>query len=250
MKILTNKQVEKILNLRKEGKSLTEIYKILELKKTTVYYHLRKNFGRSYKLVKIRKDNLELIGEIIGIFAADGGAVPQSDYQIIFYIGMSEEKYIKKLTVLLHRLFSKKPKVYKYKKINKCLIKYKSKDIYRFIRKYLLWEGKKTYSVRLKKINQRKEFLVGFLRGYFDGDGYSVKKYKKISIGTSSIKMSRQLFKIMKKLSFDPTHKRHSDKRSNRKPHYIVSLKGQEAKDFIKKIQPNNPNRIRKWAMG
>jgi len=250
MRILTKEQVEKILNLRKKGKSLTEIYKILELKKTTVYYHLRKNFGRSYKLVNIRQDDIELLSEMLGVFAADGGAVPQSDYQIVFYIGMNEEKYIKKLTVLLHKLFSKEPKVYKYKKINKCLIKYKSKDIYLFIRKYLLWEGKKTYSVRLKTINQNIEFLIGFLRGYFDGDGYSVKDYKKISIGTSSIKMSQQLFKIMKKLGFNPAYKKHADRRSNRKPHYIISLKSQEAKDFIMKIQPNNPNRIRKWAMG
>lgn len=120
--------------------------------------------------------------------------------------------------------------------------------MYEFIKDYLEWNGKKSYTVTLKNLNHSKEFLIGFLRGYFDGDGYSKEDQRLAQFVTTSRNMYNQLQDILTlfKLSF---HRRaYHDRRKNRHTAYYINLRNLEAVKFINLIEPRNPKRIKKWA--
>lgn len=249
MRRFNKEEIDLILNLRKENKSLFEICKILNvsrMNKSSVYYHLRKNFGRSFKLVRINGSNVNFIGEIIGVFASDGNAVPKADYQIRFYLSSDEEYYAHSLTELLEKTFNKKP--YLYKTHNEIIIRYKSKKIYNFLLKFLRWEGKKTYTIRLATLTHDLQFLIGFLRGYFDGDGYATKDYRNMEFVTTSKLMAKQIFEIISVLSVHPHLYVYQDKRKNRRICYYVKIRGENAVKLINLISPRNPKRVRDWA--
>lgn len=240
---------QKMLDFIKAGKSLNYISKELILPKTTIYYHYEKIIGKKIQQPNFAISQSEVEGEIIGAFAADGGSVIKKGlFQITFYLGGNETDYCKKLTDLLTNYFNKKPYVYTSKKKSLISIRYRSKLIYYFIRHYLTWQGKKVYSIELQKIDFNKDFVKGFIRGYFDCDGYSYPNNRKIVLMGVSGKMLTQIHNIMTKLGFSPYLYVYREKRKNMHDLYNVILKGPEAQRFIQFINPNNPKRIKDGA--
>jgi len=183
----------------------------------------------------------------MGLFASDGSTVPQSDHQVRFHLGATEEDYAKKFINILNYVFNKMPRMYKTKR-NSITIAYKSKLIYEFIRKYLEWNGKKTYTIKLKSLDHSKEFLIGFLRGYFDGDGYSKKDQRLAQFITTSKNMHNQLQTILSffKLNFDTIT--YHDKRENRHTSFYIFLRRLEAVKFINLVEPRNSRRVKSWV--
>lgn len=250
MSRISKEDRDEIIRLRKEGKSLYQICSSIGItpkNKSTVYYHLRKNFGRSYKTVEIDRSNPELVGEVMGLFASDGSTVPQSDYQVRFHLDANEEEYAFRFMSVLNAVFNKMPRIYKVKR-NSMVIVYRSKLIYEFIIEYLDWEGKKTYTIRLKSVHHSREFLKGFLRGYFDGDGHSKKDQKLAQIVTTSKDMHDQLQEILSSLNLNFNTRVYHDKRENRHIAYYIFLRNSEAVTFINLIKPRNPKRVKSWA--
>jgi hypothetical protein len=246
----TVEERSEIIRQRKDGKSLRQICMAMGAwpkNKSTVYYHIKKNFGLRYSIVKIDRSNQELIGEITGLFASDGSAVPQSDYQVRFHLDANEEEYAIEFMSVLNDIFNKMPRIYKVKR-NSLVIVYKSKIIYDFMREYLEWEGKKTYTVRLKSLHHTREFLIGFLRGYFDGDGYSKNDQRSTQFITTSKSMYDQLQNILIMFNLNFFVRVYHDKRENRHIAYYVNLRKSYAVKFINLIKPRNSKRVRKWA--
>lgn len=248
MRRFSDEEKETIVKLRNEGKSLNQICKILNRGKSAVYYQIQKNFGRSYKLVRLDRSNGNLIGEIMGLFASDGSSVPQSNYQINFHLDANEEIYAKKFMIVLNRVFNKVPFLFRRPKNNSIVVAYHSKLIYEFIREYLDWIGKKTYTVMLRELDHSKEFLIGFLRGYFDGDGHSRKDSRTAQFITTSGSMHHQVQEILSMFSLKFFARTYHDKRKNRHATYYIYLRDMEAVKFINLIQPRNSKRVKPWA--
>ena len=240
-----------VKELREEGLSLDAISNELAVGKSTAYYHLRKHFGRSYKQVTIKNDD-EGIGEFLGMFTADGSYnKSRSGYIIRLYFSKDEKVYVDRVIRLLNNLFDKKPSVFHYKNRNLIEIRYVSKNIYNLIVNHLSWGLKKTYSVRMKKLHgYSNDFIIGFLRGYLDCDGFCYEKYPKLSYFGVSEEMLRQIYDMVSSLGLNPSFYRHLDKRDNRVPMNFVHLKKEEAIQLISIIKPRNPKRFRGWARG
>ncbi len=250
MKRLSSTEIKRILKLRKRGLSLSEIVNALNSKKTTVYYHIRKYFGRSQTPIKINLNDIESIGELIGSFAADGCFVHDKlrySYQIFFFFSVHEKVYVKRFTDMLLKLLQKSPYVYVRSKENEIILRYKSKKLISLIKTFLFWKGKKTYSVRLKNGAYPKKFLLGFLRGVFDGDGYSDGDRRRISFITVSNYLAKQINEILIVFGFTPIFYKYDNVRPNRAPLYKIYLTKSQAVQFIKIINPRNPKRIRSW---
>lgn len=101
------------------------------------------------------------------------------------------------------------------------------------------------YSDILPILNARKELIISFLRGYFDGDGttYYKKKinmpghYTDIRLYSVNYTTAKRIHQMLLKLGI------HS-KIFTRKPLYIVSLKSLASKlKFIKEVGTNHPNK-------
>ena len=242
----SSEEKNQIIYLRKRGKSLIQICRFLKRGKSTVYYHLRKNFGRSYKLIEINLSDQGAVGEVMGLFASDGSAVPQSDYQIRFHLDANEEEYMMKFMSVLNKVFNKMPRTYKVR--NSKVLIYSSKPIYGLVKEYLDWEGKKTYTIRLKSLHHSKKFLIGFLRGYFDGDGYSKRDQRLAQFITTSKNMYNHLQEILSNFNLDFYSREYHDRRENRHTAYYIFLRRLDAIKFINLVKPRNPKRVKSWA--
>ena len=240
---------QKMLSLIQNGSSINSISKESGLYKSTIYYHYKKILGKKILEPYFYVSQSEAEGEIIGAFAADGGCVVNIGiYDVNFYIGGNEQDYCKKLVTLLNNYFHKKPYIYKTEHKNLIAIRYRSKTIYNFLKHYLTWNGKKVYSIKLQSLKLSPEFLKGFIRGYFDCDGYSYKDNRKVVMMGVSSEMLHQIYDIVQKLGFCPIYSVYKEKRKNMHDLHKVILKGLEAERFIQFISPNNCIRIRKWG--
>ncbi|MDP1695453.1 MAG: LAGLIDADG family homing endonuclease [archaeon] len=243
------KITQEVINLIKEGTSLNKINKITGFNKSTIYFHYKKIKGKKIKNIEINFKNENELGEFLGVFAGDGSfykALKNYEYIIRIYIGYYEKHYAIYLKNKLMKWFNKKPHIYitNYKN-NPSLITlhYSSKQIYNLIKNHLEWKGKKSKTVRLKKLDlKNNEFNLGFLRGLIDTDGSYYVPKRRISFSTISKELARQAYRIIKhQLKKSP--KQYIIKKDNKADLYTLSLHGLEAKRLIDIIKPKNINK-------
>lgn len=242
MKITQNE-----IALIKQGISINKIRALTGFNKSTIYYHYKRLFGKKIPQVDICFKSDTELGEFLGIFAGDGSFFKNPKtyhYTISIAIGHYEKGYIRHLKQKLPEWFNKKPYIF-YQKHNgkaSCIIFiYRSKKIYDTIRNYLEWNGKKTYSIRLRGLDLKKrEFNRGFVRGLVDTDGNFYSPKRRLSISSVSEKLIDQIEEILiHNCSLFP--KRFCYKKKNRAMLYTVALNGENAKKFIEVIKPSNP---------
>lgn len=241
------KHKEKIIALLKQGISINKISKQLGIGKSTIYYHYKKINGKKNKPVTFHFSNQEELGEFIGIFAGDGYYHRSKNYQHVIQIsaGAYEVGYRAFLKKALTRWFDKKPLIYHtlYKGKPSCYqFLYSSRPIHDLIKKYLAWEGKKTYTVRLLAFDAKNhDFNKGFLRGLIDTDGSYYPSKRRVSFSTVSCELARNVFWIMQSYRLAPyvntwSHKGKADL-------YTLTLHGENAKKLLELITPHNPNK-------
>lgn len=165
-----------------EGRSLNALSKITGLGKTTIYYQVKSLKPRQWRKMEINISEFE-IGELIGAFAGDGNYYHRkyepngnqdSRYRIRYFLSLiSDKNYANYLIYLLKRLNLNPGKSVREKENTIC-VNVNSKEFSEFIKKYLMWEDDKTFSIRLKKEinNYSYDFLRGFARGLMDTDGF------------------------------------------------------------------------------
>jgi intein/homing endonuclease len=237
MRVIKDNLKKTVLKCLKQNKSLNQISRELNLNKTTVYYWYKK-LGKS-KITKINIDigNNQLIGEFIGIFAGDGGYYLDRDYHhsISIYIDLKDKKYITHVRQLMLDLFSKNPSLFIRKNQNTAIVRMRSKDIYLFIKNYLIWNGKKYYSVHLKdKVSKHsKEFLKGFIRGVFDTDGFINRNMPRVVFGTVSKNLSNDVVETLALFKIRHTKNIIISKRKNRKPLILVEISRSNLNEFF-----------------
>src|SRR3989338_1254477 len=253
--MINKDQVNKIIIFRKKGFTTYKISEILKIPRPTVSRHLIKHGLGSYKLTDIQNKKLdkELLGEFLGLFAADGNAHKTvykggHKYRIRISFSYDEKEYAEDVRKTLHKIFKKKPFMYENKKYNVIVVGYNSKKLTEFIKLYLKWKNKKSQTVSLRHLNYPKEFLKGFLRGFLDGDGYS-DNYQRVSMFCISRNMMKQIHGISKSFGFNPKFYTYNEKRLNKKNMHFVSFSGEDARNFIIFVKPRNPKRVRKWAI-
>lgn len=231
-----------ITDLIKHKFSLRAIAQELGKSKTTIYYHFRKIRGKTYEPLKINTKNQEDIGEFMGLFAGDGSFFKDSNYHYIvrLHFNVTEVKFTEDLiqNVLMH-LFKRKPRIF-ISKGNVISLIYYSKEIYNFIRQYLVWNknGRKTYSVHLIRRNHTKGFMKGFLRGSVDSDGHIGAK-NNISFASVSKRLIDDIKDYLNKFNFEYGLSCY-DRGGNRKRIYHIRLRRKEYRRFITLINPRN----------
>lgn len=242
--------VEKV----KEGTSITQICKELKLSKATVYYYIKKIRGRKFPETKINVSDLEKIGELIGIFTGDGYFFfDKKDYRYytFFFFSKKEKEYVNKFCNLLRLIINRYIYWYEYKNVNKIFIRVTSKKLNELIRKYVIWDEKqkRSYTIHLKNIDVLPGvFLIGFLRGLFDSDGYTYKDKREVNFVTISSMLAHQVSEILDILKIQSNIYVYRDRRGNRKKVYYVKVKSNNAEKFLHLIKPSNPNRYQKWV--
>lgn len=241
MKRLTNAEIGKITQLIKEGNSLKQIATAVNKSKTTVYYHFRKIKGRTVKPAVLSSKNEELIGEFIGLFAGDGCVYTANNYDYRTYLcfNITEKEYVQDLIEnVLIVLFNKKPWV--FTRENRLTLCYCAKNIHKLLGKYLIWDktARKTYSVQLKNQQHSRKFIIGFIRGNLDSDGYLSEK--KISFASVSPGLIRNIAFFLDNFKIVHSVRKYKEKRPNRKDIYHINILKRDFNRFLDLIKPRN----------
>lgn len=245
MRRLSKTQIQKIIKLRKQGFSLNRITNELNMKKSTVYYWLRKNFGRTIKTVKVDESNMDSVGEIMGAFAGDGSYYHNKLWGHVnrFHLGITEMSYARHLTKLINLVYNKRPFIMPNKKWGVIIVKITSKDVIRHIKKYLVWDitKKKVYTVHLKRdlSDYQLSFLRGFVRGLFDTDGWCDKEKKSIKVASVSKELITNINNILNLLKISNSIVKVNGKKG-RKDIYYLRISKKSQMEFLRKIKLNN----------
>ena len=243
-KSLSQIEIKKIRKLAKQGKSLNEISNLLKVSKTTVYYWYTKTVGKKIKPIIIDRSNDFKIGEFIGAFAGDGNFYfdkKSYHYRVTFVTSSYEESYSLELKNLISHIFGKEAS--RYKAGNKISTIVYGKDILKFLKEYLIWEGEKGYTVRLRcdLSSYSKTFLKGFIRGLFDTDGNVNKKKAQITVGSISKHLILQVSYILKTLNLDHSFYRFKPKPNKREFNCIYIYNRKNLQRFNEIIGFTNP---------
>lgn len=232
-----------IINLINEGYSINKISRLLNVNKSTIYYHYKKIKGKLKKEVTIKKDD-SLIGEFMGLFAGDGCfyKTKQYQYRIYLFFNITGKEYVKNLINILFNLFNKKPYVFKRK--NVLIILYTSKDIYNLIKEFLIWDKnkRKAHTISLINKNYSKKFKISFLRGCVDSDGYISNK--KINFATSSPSLAKNIRNFLNDLNINFCYSIYKEKRPNRVDMHHIDIRKSERNRFFNIIDPRNLKNI------
>ncbi|MEK6967145.1 MAG: LAGLIDADG family homing endonuclease [Nanoarchaeota archaeon] len=236
---LNKEEKNKIEIFVKNNYSLNRIANQLGKSKSTIYYHFFKLRGRTIQKQKIITANEEIKGEFIGLFAGDGCLDKTADYKyrIYLFFNIKEKNLVEKIIKNnLHVLFSKKPMIFMTE--NKIIICFYSKAIKELIMKYLRWDKKyrKGHTVHLINNKQSKKFMVGFLRGSIDSDGYISRN--KIVFASISPLLIRDIAKFLNVLRIEHQIYEYDDKRGKRKRIYHIYVKKHHQNKFVTMVKP------------
>lgn len=180
---LSPKEISLIRSLTFDGKSLNYLSRLLGVDKTTIYYQVRKFKPRIKKEFNPTGLTDYQIGELMGAFAGDGNYYHQSynrdfpkrsnQHKIRYFLTFSREKEYADYLFSLLKGLNLNPHTYSVDE-SVLVVFVNSKDYIEFIKKYLIWESDKTFTIRLKNpINSYPDsFLKGFARGLMDTDGF------------------------------------------------------------------------------
>ncbi|HLD12180.1 MAG TPA: LAGLIDADG family homing endonuclease [Candidatus Nanoarchaeia archaeon] len=238
---------QEIKDMLKVDIPVYEISRKTSIYPSTLHYHYKKLYGLKLKKVNINFPSQEEIGEFMGIFAGDGSFYhdrKRGHYNIRVCTGYYETDYAQVLFDNFSKWFSKEPYVYYIQKdedLSAIITGYSSKEIYLFIKEYLVWEGKKSYSVRLKSLADKK-LNLGFLRGLIDTDGNFHRPKNCLSFSTVSPKLATQVLLIIKQL-FNIEASLYIAQEEGKADLYRISLYSKNAKNILEKIKPNNFNK-------
>lgn len=244
MNRLNRDQVFLIKQLNKRNYSLNYISNKLKIPKSVVYYWSSKFIGKKIQPVKFDPNMKEELGELIGIFASDGTYIKEKNYgnKIRIFLSEKEYEYSKKIRKLFKKVFGKNGNLFPNKNYHVILIQIYGKEIVNIFQQNISWEyGKKTYTVELKRPIKyyTKEFLKGYLRGLFMGDGWVSKK--STGFGSTSFGLIKNFNEILE--LFKIKYYFHDYKKPNRKRFYLVTIPVSEKQKFyeifkIRKMLP------------
>ena len=176
----------------------------------------------------LKSNNQTLIGLYVGIWAGDGTQFYDKGYTIKICCHSENKKLIKFYKFVLSELFGKTVMHVANDKGFRAVLRFYSKFIYNFIYGYICYNGKKTYTVRLKNNidNHSKEFLEGFMLGLILTDGYLKNKFY---FNVTSRRLAKNAFNILEKWNFNPSLYVHDRTKYKWKDLYMVRLNKKES---------------------
>lgn len=237
-------EIDKIKSMSAAGKSINSISEKLDIPKSTVYYHFRKEVGQKQKenQIKIPADD-EIIGEICGVFAGDGNYYQDKNYKyrIRFTLNINQS-YWKHLKEFLEENLNKKPHVNPQEEYNRTNLRYESKRLLKLLQKYLNWKKRdKTGTIQLKNKEFSQKFEVGFLRGLMDTDGSKTGNCYRY--GSVSKNLMKNCSSILNKLEIRHNFRTQKDPRKNCRTMYRVNIY-QDKEELLDRVNPRHPKKL------
>ena len=241
-KRLNKNEKVKIKELTIAGKSLREVSQSTGFGITTIYYHTRKFKSKQIKEFLITLSE-EKIGELMGAFAGDGSYYyshhgRSGHHRVRYSLSLLKDKEYAEYLIGLLKKLNLNSFLFRKEKDNAIEVAVNSKKYIEFIREFLIWEGKKSYSVRLKNNfnTYNKKFLIGFARGLMDTDGFI--EVSNVSCGCISERLIKNILDIFD--AFGIKYKFSERIRNGRRNLFLVRVYRESLSDYAKIIGFSN----------
>jgi intein/homing endonuclease len=188
------------------GKSLREIATELGRRKSTIYYHTRKHFGRRIFPLTIDDKPTAELGEFLGIFASDGCFYVDSKrchYTLIITLSRYQTEYARAVSEMFWHIFGRKARIEVRDRTVSVVAR--GKEILPFLRRYLWWRGRRSHTIKLSEfaLGMNKGFLGGIIRGLVAGDGSIYVPKRRIAFGVVSKRLAEQYEEILTRLGIE-----------------------------------------------
>jgi len=172
---LTIKEINEIQRLAKKGISLNKISKQLKIPKTTIYYHAKELVKKCNTQFNENFLNCWEKGYIIGLFVGDGSILTEQkrgQYVTKFHLdNKKDQDIVKKIEKLIQKTGQNSYKIVYGGTITVCCM---SKKFVEFVKKYVEYIKTKLKSniKKLRKMKKSRKFILGFVAGFLDSDGF------------------------------------------------------------------------------
>jgi DNA-binding transcriptional regulator WhiA len=225
----------------KQNKSLRDISEILNIPESTIFKrmerlqiktkpHLKENYLKKRKGIKIPNKYSVDLAEFFGIMLGDGHI---SHFQIVVSLGNKEEEYAKYVSLLIKKIFETDAKI-SIRKTGYRDVYLGSVDITSWLFKKGLVSNKVKSQVNVPSwIFSKDKYMKSFLRGFFDTDGsvYKLKYGIQISFCNRSLPILKSLQLMLKRLRYNP---------SSVSLYNLYLTRRKDVKRFFEEIKPSN----------
>lgn len=231
--------------------TINEVGKILEIAPQTVFKRLNilgiktcseKKVGYQNKRsdVFIPKKRTKELAEFFGIMMGDGSL---SKNQVMVTLGSKEDSYVDYVSELMSNIFKTKTSV-STRKAGYKDVYIGSVDLSNWlVREGLVFNKVKNQVDVPKWVLQKDEFMISFLRGFFDTDGsvYKIRHGVQASYTNRSLPLLEAARYMLKKLGYSP---------SKESVFKVYLTKKVDLEKFLREIKPSNEqklNKMRRW---
>lgn len=200
-----------------ENKTITEIARLLNIGKSTVFDRMvrlgissapeKKDtyIAKRRSDITIPQKRSPQLAEFFGIMLGDGNL---SHYQVIVNLGTKESEYAGYVCDMVRDLFGVRPQMSVRKRNNFRDVYLGSADLTEWLRKEGLVFNKVLSQVDAPPwIFKKREYMIRFLRGFFDTDGsvYRLRFGIQISLTNKSAPLLASLQKMLHILGYHPS---------------------------------------------
>ncbi len=160
-----------------------------------------KAFGRKIQPLTINDKPTGELGELLGLFAADGCFyVDRRRYHYTMTISLSsyQNEYAEVVSEIITRVFGRKARIDVHD--DSISVVLRGKGILPFLKKYLWWRGRRTYTIRFTDLalGMNKNFLRGIIRGLVAGDGSIYVPRRRVLFGVVSKRLAEQYTNLLR----------------------------------------------------
>lgn len=234
----------------KENKNISEIGKILKLAESSVYDRIirlgikpnrsgKRGFNNKRHDLFIPHSHSVDLSEFIGVLLGDGHITPT---QVTVTLGNKEISYVMRVAELINNIFKISAKIIK-SRAGYHVIYFGSTDAVRWLLAMGLVFNKVKNQVDIPKwIFSKDEYLMGFLRGFFDTDGsiYKLKFGVQIAFTNRSLPLLKSTRRGLILLRYYP---------SQISKFRIYLTRKQDIIRFFKIVNPSNTKHIERFKL-
>ena len=231
-----------------ENKSIAEIAKVLRLGQSTVFQRLqrlgikstpesKRGYNNVRRDIQIPKEYSASLAEFFGIMLGDGHL---SSFQTVVTLGTKELEYVEYVAVRMRALFGVSASIF-VRQDGYRDVYLGSSALTAWLKKEGLVHNKVASQVDVPSwIFGNQEYMISFLRGFFDTDGsiYKLRYGIQISLTNKSLPMLHSLRSMLLTLQYKP-----SEVSSWR----VYLTRKTDIERFFNEIQPANTKHLRRY---
>lgn len=225
MRRVTPEIKARLLKLYKKGYSLSNLSKLLNLSKTTIYYYAYNRFRKVYLEGKFNPALQHELGEFVGAFIGDGYFFYNPNdwsYETRIYLSDHEHEYAERLSTIIKKVFGRgcTTRIWPYPGKKELILKMYRKAIYEKLLEHVYWRKKKALTVGLKPPISRysDSFISGVIAGLIASDGDVSTQSRRIGFSTSSPILAGQYQEMLKRFKIE-SHVYSYNPKTKHRPH-------------------------------